>query len=558
MTDRLVLALAQLNPSVGDIAGNINKLMTYWREASSKGVDLVVTPELYVTGYPPEDYATNPNLLKMVRDAVEALARKTATGPGLLVGAPWVINDRLYNAAILIEGGKILGVICKYDLPNYGPFDEKRVYAAGSLPEPVTFRKCRLGIMVCEDMWTSTAATHLKQQGAQALIVLNGSPFESGHPFYQSKQIYRYELARKRIQETKLPVYYVNQIGGQDELAFEGASFVIDDEGEIKAQAKAWEEELLVVPALVTPGRLVPDSANVAPLPEDSETAVYHALMTGVRDYVSKNKFDRILLGLSGGIDSALVAAVAVDALGPDKVRAVMMPSPYTSQTSIEDALGVARALGCRLDSIPINEPMQAFERVLAESFIGCHPDVTEENVQARCRGVILMALANKSNALVLATGNKSEMATGYATLYGDMCGGFAPLKDVYKTMVYRLARWRNAHRPEKGLGPQGVVIPERVLTKAPTAELRPNQTDQDTLPLYDILDNILECLVEKDMNVSDVITRGFASTTVRKVWAMLGRAEYKRRQGPPGPKVTSRHLTRDRRYPITNTYVEK
>ncbi len=558
MTDSLTIALAQLNPSVGDVAGNINKLMTCWREASHRRVDLIVIPELFVTGYPPEDYAKNPNLLKTVRDAVDALARKTATGAALLIGSPWSINDRLYNAALLIDGGKITAVVCKYDLPNYGPFDEKRVYTAGALPEPVTFRNCRLGIMLCEDMWTSTAAVHLRQQGAQALLVLNGSPFESGHPFYQSKQIYRYELARKRIQETSLPVFYVNQIGGQDELVFEGSSFVMDSEGAVKAQAKAWEEDFIIIPSLITPGRLVPEQSTVNVLPQDDESSMYHALMTGVRDYVLKNGFDRVLLGLSGGIDSALVATIAVDALGADKVRAVMMPSPYTSQESDEDARAITRALGCRMDTIPIHETFQAFEHTLAECFVGCRPDATEENIQARCRGVILMALANKSNALVLATGNKSEMATGYATLYGDMCGGYAPLKDVYKTKVYALARWRNAHLPEKGLGPSGIVIPERVLTKAPTAELKPNQTDQDTLPLYDILDNILEGLVERDLTISDVVARGFASTTVRRVWSMLGSSEYKRRQSPPGPKVTSRHLTRDRRYPITNTYVEK
>lgn len=548
MTDRLVLALAQLNPSVGAIPSNVNKLLGIWQTAADKGASLVVTPELFITGYPPEDFALNPNLHKAIRDAIDALARKTASGPALLLGAPWLVDGTLYNAALLLENGRVQSVVLKHTLPNYGPFDEKRVYMPGPLPEPVVFRGVRLGIMVCEDMWAPGVAAHLKQAGAQALIVLNGSPFEP------AKQEYRHALARSRTQETGLPLAYINQTGGQDELIFEGASFVMDASGALRAQAKAWTEELLETTWAISPERLIPASASRATLPE-GEASIYAALVMATRDYVNKNGFDRVLLGLSGGIDSALTAALAVDALGPDKVRTVMMPSAYTSGESVEDALAVAHALGCRIDTLSIAESVQAFEHTLAHAFVGCRPDVTEENIQARCRGVLLMALANKSRGLVLATGNKSELATGYATLYGDMCGGFAPLKDVYKTMVYRLSRWRNGHLPEGALGPAGTVIPERVLTKAPTAELRPGQTDQDTLPPYDVLDGILHGLIEDNLTLADLVTRGFDTARVQKVSKMLDQAEYKRRQGPPGPKVTGCHLTRDRRYPITNGF---
>jgi NAD+ synthase len=551
MADRLVLALAQLNPVVGDIAGNCSKLTAAWREAAQKGADLVVTTELFITGYPPEDFARKPCLLKDVQDAVRGLARETASGPALLLGAPWQEEEKIYNTALLLDGGEIAAKVFKYDLPNYGPFDEKRVYDPAPLQMPVDWRGHRLGILVCEDMWTPEAAAHLQKNGAQILIVPNGSPFAMG------KQQQRYALARDRVAETGLPLVYINQWGGQDELVFEGASFAMDATGEIRAQAKAWSDELALTSWNINDGRLEPKTTTVATLPENEE-AVYHALITGVRDYVSKNGFSQVILGLSGGVDSALVAAVAVDALGADNVRMVMMPSPYTSQESLDDAAAVAKGLGCRLTTLSITPAMEAFEQILAAKFAGCPSDTTEENIQSRCRGVILMAMANKGNALVLATGNKSEMATGYATLYGDMCGGYAPLKDVYKTLVYLLALWRNRKKPEGALGPEGMVIPEHVLIKAPTAELKPNQTDQDSLPPYNVLDAILESLIEKDFGTADIVKQGYDLDTVRRVWQMLDRGEYKRRQSPPGPKVTAKHLSRDRRYPITNRYREE
>ncbi len=561
MTERLLLALAQLNPVVGDIAGNLVRLTEVWRDAARQGAQLVIAPELCVTGYALEDLALKSSLLDAVQSGVMALARDTACGPALLIGAPWREGGNLYNASLLLDGGAVVAQVFKRNPPNYSSFDEKRVFAAGPLPEPVAWRGYRLGIMVCEDMWSPEVAAHLRQRGAHLLVVPNGSPFESG------KHDVRRNIAVCRAQETGLPLVYVNQIGGQDELVFDGASFIMDAAGEITAQAKAWAEDLVLTSWVCRENvgggegapkfdSVAPEVSVIAPIP-DGEAAVYQALMLGVRDYVNKNGFRNTLLGLSGGIDSALVAAVAVDALGADRLRAVMMPSPYTSQDSLDDAAAVAKALGCRLDTLSIAAAMQAFEQTLAVPFAGCASDLTEENIQSRCRGVILMALSNKSGAMVLATGNKSEMAVGYATLYGDMCGGYAPLKDVYKTEVYRLARWRNAHKPEGALGPEGTIIPERVLTKAPTAELRPNQTDQDSLPPYATLDAILQSLIEHDKGLAAAVDEGHDAATVRRVWAMLDRSEYKRRQAPPGPKVTRRHLRQDRRYPITNRYRE-
>lgn len=546
----MFIALAQLNPVVGDVAGNTRKLVEMWRDAAQRGADLLITSELFISGYPPEDFALKPSFLKTVNDAILGLARTTASGPAILVGAPWLENGKLYNAALLLDGGDIVGRALKRDLPNYSSFDEKRVYTPAPLQDPLEWRGHRLGVMICEDMWCSEASSHLADHGAQILVVLNGSPFEIG------KQKQRQVLARERVQETGLPIVYVNQFGGQDELVFEGASFVMDASGSLCAQAKIWQEELLLTQWDMIDERLQPQAAPFAPFPVDEESA-YGALITGLRDYVTKNGFGRILLGLSGGIDSALVAALAVDAFGPSNVRAVMLPSVYTSKESLKDAAAVAEALGCRLDTISIAPTVQAVEQTLAEQFIGCLPDVTEENIQARVRGLLLMALSNKSGAMLLATGNKSEMATGYATLYGDMCGGFAPLKDVYKTVVYRLARWRNLAKPSGALGPEGVLFSDNILSKAPTAELRPDQKDQDSLPPYEELDKILEALIEDDLGVATTVLRGHEAKIVQRVLLMLDRAEYKRRQAPPGPKITRRHLSRDRRYPITNRYVE-
>ncbi|MDP9127305.1 MAG: NAD+ synthase [Pseudomonadota bacterium] len=551
MPDILPVALAQLNPAVGDILPNIEKLRVSRKRAATSGAQLIVTPELFLSGYPPEDLVLKSSFQQSIADAVAVLAMETKDGgPAILLGTPWRDGQHLYNAALLLSEGRILAKSFKHDLPNYGPFDEKRVFTAGPLPEPIEFHGLKLGVMICEDMWTPASAAHLKKQQAQLLLVLNGSPFEIG------KQDERQELARRRVQETGLPLAYLNQIGGQDELVFDGESFLLDAAGTCCQLGRSWSEDLIMTRWHVGDSRIQPERQTV-PVPQRHEAAIYEALMTGLRDYVDKNNFPGVVLGLSGGVDSALTAALAVDALGADRVRGVMLPSPYTSNNSIGDSLTIARTLRFRLDNIPITAPMETFAELLAEPFAGYPHDVTEENIQSRIRGLILMALSNKFGAMVLSTGNKSENAVGYATLYGDMCGGFAVLKDVYKTQVYALARWRNGDKPASARGAGGVIIPENVLTRAPTAELKPDQIDQDSLPAYEVLDGILQCLIERDMGLQDTIAMGYDAETVARVATMLNRAEYKRRQAPPGVKITRRLLGKDRRYPITNKFRE-
>jgi NAD+ synthase len=546
-----VIALAQLNPIVGDIRGNLEKIRAARKIANAQGAHLIVTSELFLTGYPPEDLVLKTSFQNSVHAVVQDLARDTADGgAAILIGAPWVEDDKLYNAALLLDGGAIVARTFKHDLPNYGPFDEKRVFMAGELPQPMNFRGTRLGVPICEDIWKSHVTAHLAEQGAQILIVPNGSPFEIG------KHDVRRKLARARVAETGLPFLYLNQLGGQDELIFDGDSFVLDAKGECIAQAKAWEEDILFTHWKLTSNAFISEKNRIETVPQN-EAAMYQALMLGLCDYVNKNGFPGIVLGLSGGIDSALVAALAADALGADKLHAVMMPSPYTAQESLDDAAALVQSIGCRYDIIPIQTAMKTFTETLAPIFAGRAADTTEENIQSRIRGLILMALSNKFGSMVVATGNKSEMSVGYATLYGDMCGGFAVLKDVYKTQVYKLTRWRNAHKPVGSLAPDGVTIPENILTRAPTAELKPNQTDQDSLPPYEILDGILECLIERDLGRQMTIAEGYDAAVVQRVWSMLDRAEYKRRQAPPGVKITRRSLGKDRRYPITNGYRE-
>ena len=551
MTRALTIALAQINPTVGNLRGNLDRVREARAQAAGRGVDLVVYSELVVSGYPPEDLVLKPFFLDQVEQLVGVLAAETGDGgPALLLGTPWRAGGKVYNAALLLDGGAVAAVRLKYDLPNYGVFDEKRVFAAGPLPEPLVFRDARLGVMICEDMWTPAAADALAGAGAELLVVLNGSPFETG------KGDRRLELARTRVAETGLPLLYVNQVGGQDELVFDGASFALDGDGRLAARAPSFREHLLLASwRCGKDGRWHAEDGELA-APTDELASVYQAMMVGLRDYVNKNRFPGVLLGLSGGIDSALSAAVAVDALGAGRVHCVMMPSPYTSTDSTEDAAEVAGLLGCKLDTVSIEPAMAAVGGLLAPVFAATDPDITEENLQSRLRGIILMALSNKFGAMVLSTGNKSEMSVGYATLYGDMCGGYSVLKDVYKTTVFALSRWRNAHLPAGALGPGGRVVPERVLTKPPTAELKFNQTDQDTLPPYDALDDILECLVENEMGTAEIVARGHDIDTVNRVWRMLDRAEYKRRQAPPGVKITRRGFGKDRRYPITNRFL--
>ncbi|HXS42081.1 MAG TPA: NAD+ synthase [Stellaceae bacterium] len=550
MTDSLIIAIAQLDPTVGDIAGNLGRLDDAWREAKEAGADLVVASELFVAGYPPEDLVLKPAFVAACEAAVKDFARQVKDGPAVLLGTPWRQDGKLYNAAALLAGGAVAALRFKHDLPNYGVFDEKRVFAAGPCPGPMVLKGVRLGVMVCEDMWTADAAETLGESGAELMIVINGSPYES------DKLGERLSLAQERVTETGLPLLYVNQVGGQDELVFDGASFVLDAAGALTVQAPEWLNALVLTRWRREAKGWRPEPGVVAPRGE-TLASIYHAMVLGLADYVRKNGFPGIVLGLSGGIDSALTAAVAVDALGADRVHCVMMPSPYTSKPSLEDAAAVAELLGCELRSIDIGPAMEAYRDMLAPSFVGTKPDITEENLQARIRGMSLMALSNKFGWMVVSTGNKSEMSVGYSTLYGDMCGGFSVLKDVYKMTVFALARFRNARRLPGMLGPAGPVMPERVITKPPSAELKPDQTDQDTLPPYEELDAILECLVENEMPVSEIVARGHAEATVRLVRRMLDRAEYKRRQAPPGVKITRRAFGRDRRYPIVNAFTE-
>ena len=544
------IALAQLNPIVGDLAGNAAMAARAHAQATAEGADLVVFSELFLTGYPPEDLVLKPAFQQASREALENLARDCADGPALLLGSIWQDDGHLYNAAILLDGGKIEAVRCKVDLPNYGVFDEKRVFAAGPMPGPMSVRGVRIGVPICEDIWGQDVVETLAETGAEILISPNGSPFDWPKPDL------RMNVAVARVTESGLPLIYVNQVGGQDELVFDGASFVLNADRSLAAQLPAWREALQVTTWSRNADGWRCASSNVAPIPAGDASA-YQACVLGLRDYVRKNGFPGVVLGLSGGIDSALVAAMAADALGPDNVHTIMLPSRFTSDESLHDAAACAKALGLRYDKISIDPPVAGLTWGLKDMFAGKAADITEENLQSRVRGTILMAISNKFGGMVVTTGNKSEMSVGYATLYGDMNGGFNPIKDLYKMEVYRLARWRNAHVPDGGLGASGVVIPERILTKAPSAELRPDQTDQDSLPPYEDLDDILRCLVEHEMALSDVIARGHSPDTVKKIERLLYLAEYKRRQAAPGVKISAKNFGRDRRYPITNKFRE-
>jgi NAD+ synthase len=547
--DRLSIALAQLNPLVGDIAGNLKRAQNARAKAWGEGADLVLFPELFIAGYPPEDLVLKPAFQQDCMKAVETLAKETGDGgPAILIGTPWVQEGALYNAVAYLDEGAVRGTTFKADLPNYGVFDEKRVFRAGPMPGPMNIRGVRIGVPICEDIWGPDAVECLSETGTEILLVPNGSPFDSG------KRDHRLNAAVARVVESGLPLVYLNQAGGQDELVFDGASFVLNADRRMAAQLPSWEEALVITRWRRGGEGWVCEQGALAEI-EDTNAALYSAMMLGLKDYVNKNRFPGVVLGLSGGIDSALSAAVAVDALGSARVRGVMMPSRFTARESIEDAAEVARLLGIAYDVIPIEPAMRAFGESLAGVFAGRPPDTTEENIQARIRGLILMGISNKFGPMVLTTGNKSEMSVGYATLYGDMAGGYSVLKDLYKTEVFALSRWRNQALPKGALGPKGRVMPDNVITRPPTAELRENQKDEDSLPPYAVLDGILQCLIEGEMGFEETVKKGFDPITVKRVENMLYAAEYKRRQAPPGVKLSTRNFGRDRRYPITNAY---
>jgi NAD+ synthase len=547
MTEKLTIALAQLTASVGDLACNADAILA--ARAQAGAADLVVTPEMSIVGYPPEDLVLKPALIAGARAQVERLAAATADGgPALLVGAPWAEDGKLYNVVALLDGGRIAGITRKHDLPNYGTFDEKRLFSSGPLPGPLDIRGVRIGVPICEDVWFPDVCECLAETGAELLIAPHGSPFEVG------KDDHRLSVAVSRVTETGLPLAFLNRVGGQDELVFDGASFVLNADRTLAHRLPDWDEDVRLTQWQRGSQGWSCASGSISP-PDADPADIYHAMLVGLRDYVNRNRFPGVVLGLSGGIDSALSAAVAVDALGADRVWCVMMPSPFTSQDSLDDAAACARLLGCRLDTVRIEPAMTAFDAMLGPLFEGRSRDIAEENIQSRIRGLTLMAISNKYGPMLLTTGNKSEMSVGYATIYGDMAGGYSVLKDLYKTTVFRISAWRNQHKPRLGMGPAGAVMPDSVISKPPTAELRDNQRDDDSLPPYPLLDAMLMGLVEEEKSAADLVAAGFDAATVARIERLLNIAEYKRRQAPPGVKIGSRNFGRDRRYPITHGF---
>ena len=548
MDKKLKIALAQLNPLVGDVAGNIEKLISI-RSKLSNDIDILVAPELYVSGYPIDDLVLREDFLSLVDKEINKLVKSTNDNKSaIIVGAPRKDGKNIKNSVFVIENGKIVSIKDKYELPNTGVFDEQRIFQQGSLENCVNIKGVEIGLPICEDIWEKTVLQKLTKSGAEIVIAINASPFT----ILKNKE--RNEIVSLRVQENELPIVYLNRTGGQDELIFDGSSFGLNFDGKKFYSSSEFKEEISIIDFQKQNGKWVGKGKLNGS--SSSEERLYKALVLGLRDYVNNNKFPGVVLGLSGGIDSALVAAVATDAFGPDLVQAIMLPSPYTGNESLNDAKETAQLLNINYSNLKINDAMKIVENILGD-FKGpsFKSGITEENIQSRLRGLLLMALSNRYGYMVLATGNKSEYAVGYSTLYGDMCGGFAPIKDVWKTDVFKLSEWRNNNFSDLFKGPKGKVIPDNIINKPPTAELRENQKDTDSLPEYNILDEILKGLVEEEISVEKIVSKGFDKKIVEKTAQLLARSEYKRFQAAPGPKVTSKAFGRDRRFPLTSGF---
>ena len=548
MTKPVLIALAQMNAHLGKVNANVSRLAEARAKSALQGAEIIVTPEMFLSGYPCDDLVLRNDFMADVAAGIDQLTELTSDGgPAIVVGAPAAIDGAIYNSVFVLDGGKQLARFDKVNLPNYGVFDDKRNFTAGQMPGPAMLRGLKIGFPICEDIWEPNVAECLEESGADLIVAINASPFDISKPERRMSTIVA------RTVETGLPVAYVNMVGGQDELVYDGSSFAINAGGKLACHLPSFSESIVVISAQKTAG-MVALTGQITP-PDSDLTALYRGLCLGLRDYVHKNGFPGVLLGLSGGIDSALVAALAVDALGAEAVHAVMMPSAFTSQESLDDAAEMAAALGIRLDTIAITPAVDTLGTMLADQFAGTAPNVAEENIQSRLRGLILMGISNKHGAMVLATGNKSEYAAGYSTLYGDMCGGYAPLKDVWKVDVFRLCEWRNRHLPRGAAGPEGVVIPQAIIDKPPSAELRPDQKDTDSLPPYDQLDAIMAALCEEMADIETIVARGYNRDDVTQASQLLFRAEYKRFQAAPGPKMTPVAFGRDRRLPLTSGF---
>ena len=548
MADTFRLTLAQLNPAVGDVAGNARAAKQAWQQGLEAGSDLVALPEMFIAGYNPQDLIMKPAFIAACEQAIAELAQECADGPALAIGGPCLEAGALYNAYYILQGGQITATVKKHHLPNDAVFDEKRLFTPADVTGPYTVNGVRIGSPICEDAWQPDVAETLEETGAEFLLIPNGSPY------FRNKQETRLNLMVSRVIETGLPLIYLNMVGGQDDQVFDGSSFVLNPGGELAVQMPAFDEAISHVDMVRSENGWRAEQGEKQKIPDAIESD-YRAMVEALRDYLGKTGFDKVLLGLSGGIDSAIVAAVATDALGADNVRCVMLPSEYTSEHSLEDAKEVAENLGCRYDFVPISEGRQAITNTLAPFFEGRDADITEENIQSRLRGLLLMAMSNKFGEMLLTTGNKSEVAVGYATIYGDMNGGYNPIKDLYKTRVFAMCRWRNEKHRDWMNGPTGEVIPDRVISKPPSAELRPDQKDEDSLPPYEVLDAILEGLVDNEESVADLVAKGYAREDIKRVEHLLFISEYKRFQSAPGTRLSPRAFWLDRRYPIANRW---